>query len=260
MRKLIGVGLIAISFNVLSAPKSELWSYWQQSNEASTVKVSHQQWQAILDTYLVVEGQHHLFRYSAVTAQDDARLNNYLSNLAQQNPHQLSKAEQYAYWVNMYNAITVDLILQEYPIKSITKLGGLFSFGPWDEEVITVNGKELTLNDIEHKILRPIWNDPRTHYAVNCASLGCPNLQLKAFSAQNSEALLEQAAIDFINSDKGVLVKGNKLNVSSIYEWFSVDFDVDGGVKSHIEKYRTNLPAISGSFSYDYDWSLNEKK
>lgn len=260
MRKLIGVSLIALSFNAFSAPKSELWAYWQQSNETSTTAVSHQEWQHILDRYLVVEGQHHLFRYSAVTEQDDARLDDYLVYLAKQNPHNLSKPEQYAYWVNMYNAITVDLILHDYPIKSITKLGGLFSFGPWDEEVITINGKELTLNDIEHKILRPIWNDPRTHYAVNCASLGCPNLQQQAFTAQNSEALLEQAAIDFINSDKGVMVKGNNLNLSSIYDWFSDDFDVDGGVKNHIEKYRSNLPNISGSFNYDYDWSLNEKK
>ncbi|MCV5656507.1 DUF547 domain-containing protein, partial [Escherichia coli] len=83
---------------------------------------------------------------------------------------------------------------------SITKLGGLFSFGPWDQDVIIINGKSLTLNDIEHRILRPIWQDPRTHYAVNCASLGCPNLQTQAFTAENTQALLESAAKTFINS------------------------------------------------------------
>ncbi|NOJ24771.1 DUF547 domain-containing protein [Vibrio coralliilyticus] len=248
------------SFHAFSAPKSELWPYWNTSNESDTTKVDHQPWQQILDKYLVTEGEYTLFKYSSVSGQDKQQLNHYLAQLSHINPLQLSKAEQYPYWVNLYNAITVDLILDAYPIKSITKLGGLFSFGPWGDEVVTINGKELTLNDIEHRILRPIWNDPRTHYAVNCASLGCPNLQSQAFTADNTEALLQQAATTFINSEKGVLIKNGKTQLSSIYDWFADDFGNNHQLIQHLAKYRPELSDISGKFSYEYDWDLNEKK
>jgi hypothetical protein len=151
------------------------------------------------------------------------------------------------------------LILDEYPVKSITKLGGLFSFGPWGDEVITITGQTLTLNDIEHRILRPIWNDPRTHYAVNCASLGCPNLQTQAFTADNTEALLESAANAFVNSSKGASISGNTITLSSIYEWFEADFMQDDGALEHMAKYRPDLASFDGKIKYDYDWDLNKK-
>jgi len=257
MNKLAVLSLALFSLPIYAAPEAKLWNYWQQSNENSNVVVSHQAWQEILTEHLSIDGQHHLFSYQTVSPQEQAKLDDYLNKLAQLDPRQLSKAEQYAYWVNLYNAITIDLILEEYPIRSITKLGGLFSFGPWDEEVITINGKALTLNDIEHRILRPIWQDPRTHYAVNCASLGCPNLQLEAFTGENSEQLLEYSAQAFINSNKGVELQGKTLVVSSIYDWFAEDFAIDGGVKAHLEKYRPDLKRFSGKLEYEYDWSLN---
>ncbi|WP_281630574.1 DUF547 domain-containing protein [Vibrio sp. St2] len=260
MRLFLAFIAALISFHAYSAPKSELWPYWNTSNESNTTKVDHQPWQQILDKYLITEGEYTLFKYSSVGVQDKQQLKDYIDQLSHINPLQLSKAEQYPYWVNLYNAITVDLILDAYPIKSITKLGGLFSFGPWGDEVVTINGKELTLNDIEHRILRPIWNDPRTHYAVNCASLGCPNLQSQAFTADNTEALLQQAATTFINSEKGVLIKNGKTQLSSIYDWFADDFGNNQQLIQHLAKYRPELSDLSGKFSYEYDWDLNEKK
>ncbi|WP_435532836.1 DUF547 domain-containing protein [Vibrio hippocampi] len=259
---MIGFTLLVTLFTSLStfaAPKSELWSYWQASNENSTQTVSHQEWQNFLDQYLVIQGEHHLIRYQAVNDQDKTALKSYINHLASMDPRTLTRQEQYAYWVNMYNAITINLILDNYPIKSITKLGGFFSFGPWDLDVITINQKALTLNDIEHRILRPIWNDPRTHYAVNCASLGCPNLQAKALTAENTEALLNTAARQFIQSSKGVELSGNTAKLSSIYEWFSVDFDNEGGVMAHIAKFKPELAQFNGKVEYDYDWALNQE-
>ena len=189
MKILISSLLLLFSFNTFAAPKSELWDYWDVSNEKNATTISHQYWQQTLDKYLENQGEYSLFDYANVTNSDEKILNSYLRQMRRIDPREYKKSEQYAYWVNLYNAITVKIILDNYPIKSITKLGGLFSFGPWDEEVITVAGKALTLNDIEHRILRPIWNDPRTHYAVNCASFGCPNLQAKAFTAINSNFL-----------------------------------------------------------------------
>lgn len=127
------------------------------------------------------------------------------------------------------------------------------------DDAVVVNGKALTLNDIEHRILRPIWQDPRTHYAVNCASLGCPNLQSQAFTADNTEMLLEQAATEFVNSDKGVLIQNNnKLQLSSIYEWFVVDFGTEKQLIQHLDQYRTKPVTNTKNISYDYDWSLNQ--
>ncbi|NRB68566.1 MAG: DUF547 domain-containing protein [Vibrio sp.] len=260
MRLFLAFIAALISFHAYSAPKSELWPYWNTSNESNTTKVDHQPWQQILDKYLITEGEYTLFKYSSVGVQDKQQLKDYIDQLSHINPLQLSKAEQYPYWVNLYNAITVDLILDAYPIKSITKLGGLFSFGPWGDEVVSINGKELTLNDIEHRILRPIWNDPRTHYAVNCASLGCPNLQTQAFTADNTEQLLEQAAKEFINSNKGVLQLKGKTQLSSIYDWFAEDFGNKQELIQHLAKYRPELANLNGKFSYEYDWDLNEKE
>ncbi|WP_394145525.1 DUF547 domain-containing protein [Vibrio atypicus] len=260
MKRLFTLLLTLISFSAFSAPKSELWPYWNSSNESNTAAISHQAWQDLLDKYLVTDGEYTLFRYGSVNSQDKANLKEYIDRLSQQDPRQLTKVQQYAYWVNLYNAVTVDLIVDAYPIKSITKLGGLFSFGPWGDDVVTINGKALTLNDIEHRILRPIWNDPRTHYAVNCASLGCPNLQSQAFTADNTEQLLKKAAIEFINSDKGVLQREGKAQLSSIYEWFADDFGNKQQLFEHLSKYRPELAKLSGKISYEYDWDLNDKK
>lgn len=258
----VWVMLIAVMFSSFgyTAPKPEYWAYWDQSNETSTLKVDHQIWQQMLDTYLISRGDQTLFNYAAVTDQDKIQLQHYIKSLTLSDPRDLKKARQYAYWVNLYNAITVKIILDNYPVKSITKLGGFLSFGPWDDKVATVTGQTITLNDIEHRILRPLWNDPRTHYAVNCASLGCPNLQPQAFTADNTESLLDTAARQFINSDKGVKVTDNTLRLSSIYDWFEADF---GGNKDtllqHLQNYRTNndLKGWQGEISYEYDWSLN---
>lgn len=259
MLRVLSLVFLFFTTSVFAAPKSELWSYWDKSNDSNTQSVSHQAWQSFLDQYLVTEGENTLVRYVRVSSNDKQALKTYISDLARIDPRRLNRAEQYAYWVNLYNAITVDLILDEYPVKSITKLGGLFSFGPWGDEVITITGQSLTLNDIEHRILRPIWNDPRTHYAVNCASLGCPNLQTQAFTADNTEALLESAANAFVNSSKGASIAGNTITLSSIYEWFETDFVQDGGALKHMSKYRPDLANFEGKIKYDYDWDLNKK-
>ncbi|MCL9781578.1 DUF547 domain-containing protein [Vibrio sp. S4M6] len=260
MKYLLAIWIAMVPFFTLAAPKAELWPYWNQSNEQNTSTISYQAWQSILDKYLIEKGHSSLFEYDKVSKQDKEKLQQFLTNMAKVNPLSYSKAQQYAYWVNLYNSITVNLILQNYPVKSITKLGGFFSFGPWDEKVITINGKELTLNDIEHRILRPIWKDPRTHYAVNCASLGCPNLQKTVFTAQNTNTLLEQAAHTFINSDKGVNVQGNTIVLSSIYKWFASDFGGIEGVKKQIKHYRPDINFSDKKIKYDYNWNLNEAK
>lgn len=260
MKVITAFVLLLFSQLTYAAPKSELWPMWNTSNENNTTTVSHQSWQDLLDAYLIKQGENTLFQYASVTRDDKLKLKDYLYTLTQRDPRSFNKAEQYAYWVNLYNALTVNLILDNYPIKSITKLGGFFSFGPWGDKITKVAGQDLTLNDIEHRILRPIWQDPRTHYAVNCASLGCPNLQPEAFTSANTPILLEQAATEFINSNKGALSQSNSVQLSSIFDWFSDDFGSQADLFKHLKRYKPELALDNKKIKFDYNWDLNEAK
>jgi len=243
--------------------------FWSQSDEQNTASINHQPWQQILDRYLVTKHPSGVnrFRYSNVTDADKQSLKDYLSELQKIDPRQYNRNEQMAYWINLYNALTIDLILNNYPVKSIKKTGkNLFSFGPWDDEIALIKGQALTLNDIEHKILRPIWKDPRIHYAVNCASYGCPNLSATAFTGANLEKLLERGAKDYINHERGVSLKNGNLLVSSIYHWYSEDFGGNNtDLLDHLKQYanpqlKQSLDAFDGSIDYEYDWSLNDAR
>jgi len=239
---------------------------WEQFSEGEKIKVDHSAWQQLLDGNL--DEQHpsgiNRFDYAAVDDNDGAKLNEYLDYLQGLAPKQLSKDQQFAYWVNLYNATTVKFILdEEDEIESIRQIrSGFFKPGPWQRKVLNIGGNELSLDDIEHKILRPIWQDMRIHYAVNCASLGCPNLLGTAFTAVNLEALLEQAASDYINHPRGVSVDNDRLQLSKIFQWYSDDFGDDFvALKGHLSQYakpllRSKLQEFK-SASYKYDWRLN---
>jgi len=245
---------------------------WLPSNETNKTLVDHKPWQMILDNYLIRDDASgiNLFDYKKVSPNDKQMLEKYLKNLQTKDPRSYNKAVQKAYWINLYNALTVQLILENYPVKSITKLGNkLFSFGPWDDEAATVAGTALSLNDIEHKILRPIFKDPRIHYAVNCASYGCPDLSSQAYTAANSDQLLNKGAQDYINHQRAVQIDGDDLLLSSIYDWYLVDFgDNSASLLKHLKQYATDdlkqelitFEIKDGDIDHHYDWQLNEVK
>lgn len=208
-----------------------------------------------------------LFDYAGAHAAGEVKtIKAYTDYLASKNPDTLSEPDQIAYWANLYNALTVKLILENYPVKSIRKIkAGAFSLGPWKRDEVTVNGEVLSLDDIEHKILRKRYPNPAlVHYMVNCASIGCPNLQPKLWTGATLDADRDAAAREFINSSRGVEIKGDELKVSSIYDWFKEDF---GGSKSetlkHFRQYAgpellSALDAGAKIDGYGYDWDLNE--
>ena len=264
---IIGIMLI-VSTNVYAAPKADLWPHWQANVAQNNISVDHSQWAKFLEKYLVVGkfGAANLVRYAEVSSADKNSLDQYLVKLSSVPMSKLNRAEQKATWINLYNALTVQTILKHYPVKSIRKIySGWFSGGPWDLKLIKVEGIELSLNDIEHRILRPIWHDNRVHYAVNCASLGCPNLQLEPFTAENSDRLLAEAAHNFINSLRGVDISDNRLLLSSLYEWFQADFGTsEAALLEHLEGFADadladKLKNYRGTMSYQYNWDLNEK-
>ena len=255
--------------NVAAAPESKLIPFWNAANDSNGGKIDHSPWQFILDRYLKVSpaGRANLFDYKSVQKKDREILQRYLTALQNLDPRQYSRAEQKAYWINLYNALTVELVLQHYPVSSITKIGrGFFRFGPWDDQVAEIMGRKLTLNNIEHGILRPIYQDSRIHYVVNCASLGCPNLADKAYTSDVIEEMLDAAAVAYVNSPRGVKVANDQLYLSSIYKWYGKDFGNDfAGLLSHLSRYagpslKQALEGYSGEVDYHYDWSLNDLK
>jgi hypothetical protein len=213
-----------------AAPSPDLWPCWQAHTPESTTIVDHTPWNNLLNKYLVTNHPSGInrFPYGDVAPEDKKILTQYLDHLQQVRVSSLNRKEQLAYWINLYNALTVKVILDHYPVKSIMDIDispGLFSNGPWDAKLLTIEDGKVSLNDIEHRILRPIFKDTRLHYALNCASLGCPDLQSVAFTAANTEQLLEAGARSYINSPRGARLDKGKLYVSSIYKWFQVDFE-----------------------------------
>lgn len=231
---------------------------------AKSASLSEKAWSDILATY-VVEGPEGLNRvdYAALKASeaDQDKLDAYIAQYADLDFDNLSRDAQFAAWANLYNAVTVRYIVSKYPLATIKPW---YSSGPWKDIKVRADGRTVSLHGIEHDILRKQWaDDPRLHYAINCASYSCPNLRTAPWTAKTLDADLDAAASDYINDPRGVTVKWNGLEVSSIYDWFEKDF---GGNKeavvAHIldyaerplaEKIRAN-PVIKG---YDYNWSLN---
>ena len=176
----------------------------------------------------------------------------------------MSKNQALAYWANLYNAVTVDVIIDNYPVTSIRKIRSGFSIGPWKADRVTVNGQRLSLNNIEHDIMRKKFPSPLVHYMVNCASVGCPNLKDGLWHASTLDVDSKAAAESFVNSPRGARITSKGLQVSEIYKWFESDFGGSkDGVVRHIRQYAGPelAAAIDGGAKirgYEYDWNLNE--
>ena len=196
---------------------------------------------------------------------DEKQLDAYLDQMAAVDPDKLSRNEQFAFYINAYNAWTIKLILTRYPgISSIKDIGSFFS-SPWKKKISRINGELLTLDEIEHEILRPRFQDPRIHFAVNCASIGCPKLISHPYEAQTLSQQLDTVTRDFINNPDRNYLKGDTLYVSRIFKWFAEDFNHD--IRGFFLQYasdnlRQALTAVGDGLNIrylDYDWSLNGK-
>jgi hypothetical protein len=273
MGSTLAVGLVALTSWVPGAgafaPKSELWERWTIHSSTGTAVIDHGEWDGFLGKNVVTHADGvNRIAYAKVSDADRKRLDDYLLRMSRVRISEFSRDEQRPYWINLYNAVTVDVVLDHYPVDSIRDISispGLFSIGPWKKKLIRVEGEEISLDDIEHRILRPIWKDPRIHYAVNCASLGCPNLMPVAFTAANAEELLDGGAKNFINSEHGARFDLDaRLIASSIYDWFQEDFGgSESGVIAHLRLYakpalKVKLEAVTEVYDFDYDWTLND--
>ena len=255
---------LGISHAAMADTDTELWV---ASNPDNNQTIDHSQWQTVLDKYVRThESGVNRVDYGAIKNDGSTELKSYVTMLQSIDPRQYNKQEQFAYWVNLYNAATVQLIVDNYPVESIREIkDGFISFGPWGIEWIKVAGVDLSLDDVEHKILRPIWQDNKIHYAVNCASFSCPNLSKTAFTAGNTDEQLATLAAEYINHPRGVQVEKGKLRLSSIYDWYNEDFETNNETLiDHLKTFanpnlKVKLASLkSTSFSHDYDWGLND--
>ncbi|MBK5213250.1 MAG: DUF547 domain-containing protein [Flavobacteriaceae bacterium] len=243
----------AAGFSSQGQPIKEVKAELTSTTANSAVNVDHSQWNILLKKYVDSEGLVDYKRFKT----DQAKLDGYLKMLSEKEPtNDWSMQELLAYYINLYNAATVKLIVENYPTKSIKDIDG-----PWTKSRVSIGDKELSLGGIENGILRKM-NEPRIHFTINCASISCPKLMNEAYTAAKINEQLDRAAKEFINSDKNDITAANP-KLSSIFDWYRKDFKVNGkqDVIGYINQYSNTKINLGATITYkDYNWNLNEQK
>jgi Protein of unknown function, DUF547 len=264
----LGLLVVLACAGARAGPPAELWQRWLAHDPNSTRRIDHSDWDAFLMRYLRIgaEGVHRV-AYGEVTPADRALLERYIAHLAALPISQYDRAEQMAFWINLYNALVVRVVVDHYPIASIRDVGsppGAPGAGPWRQELVEVEGVPVSLYDIAHRILRPIWRDPRVHYALSCGAVSCPNLQPEPFEADHLEQQLSEAAMAYINHARCIRIEGDQLGLSSLYRWYRDDFGgTDRDVINHLMAYAEpglamKLQGFDRIGDDGFDWRLND--
>jgi hypothetical protein len=223
---------------------------YQIATSVGSSSINHSKWDALLEKHVSKNGS---VNYKAFQ-QDSKQLEAYLTELSANVPSKSwSKNATLAYWINAYNAYTVQLILNNYPTKSIKDIKD-----PWGKKFFTLGNKKYSLEEIEHEILRKM-NEPRIHFAINCASFSCPNLLKEAYTEAKLDQQLTTAAKGFVNDATKNTITVNKIEISKIFDWFEGDFEQNGSVIDFLNKYSTVKINSEAEVKYkDYNWSLND--
>jgi len=230
-------------------PTSEQPAPQEEAKESLPAKPNHDAFDALLRKYVSSSGK---VDYQGFKADKNA-LQAYLDDLSAHPPQSdWSRNEKMAFWINAYNAYTIKLIVDNYPVSSITNLHG---GKPWDVKWIKIGDKTYTLNNIENDILRPVYKDARIHFAVNCAAKSCPPLHNRAYTSANLNSTLEARTKEFINNSKFNTLNTNSVEVSKIFDWYKADF---GNLIDYLNQYATTKINAGANVNFmDYDWGLN---
>ncbi|TXE10256.1 DUF547 domain-containing protein [Algoriphagus aquimarinus] len=228
---------------------------------AETTPPSHKAWNELLKANVSADGT---VNYKGFI-KEKAKLEAYLKSISENAPDRKtwSKNEQLAYWINAYNGFTVKLIVDNYPVESIKDLGPALKIplikDVWHYQFFKIGGQESSLDEIEHSILRKEFEEPRIHFAINCASVSCPPLLNEAFEAAIIDAQLDKVAKGFINDSSRNKITPNAIQISSIFSWFKGDFTKNGSLIDFLNKYsKVKIKADAKVSHLDYDWNLNE--
>ena len=223
-----------------------------------SVAVAHKLWSELLEQHVDDQG---VVDYQGFL-RDSAKLNTYLRLLADAPPANNTRAEQLAYWINAYNAFTIKLVIDHYPISSIKEIkrGIPFVNSVWDIKWIRIGGRLYDLNDIEHGILRKKFDEPRIHFAINCASVSCPTLLAKAFEANRLEEQLDFVARRFVNDTSRNQLQAGDVHLSKIFKWYKGDFTKNMSLAAYINQYSSVKISEVEKIRYKkYNWTLNDK-
>ena len=221
------------------------WTFFGFSQD-----LDHKLWSELLSKHVSESGE---VNYKSFK-KDSVKLKNYISYLSKNTPSDsATKNEKLAYWINLYNVLTVDLIVRHYPIKSIKDIKN-----PWKQRLWKTVNLSYNLDEIEHDILRKMY-EPRIHFAIVCASISCPKLQNKAFKANTLDTQLTKATKAFLADNTKNEITKNQLKLSKIFKWFKKDFETNGTVIDFINLYTSPTISKDAKINYkDYNWNLNE--
>lgn len=231
-------------------------------NSIAAFDHTHKKWEEILSKYTSKTGNQVLFKYKELK-KNMSELDAYLKQLESLKKDEFKKFspdQKLAFWINAYNAFTVQIIIKNYPVKSIKEIkSGFFSSGPWKKEFIDLMGKKISLDEIEHGTIRVEFDEPRIHFAVNCASIGCPSLLQESFKASKLEDQLQRVTDNFLTNKSKNYVKGDTLYLSKIFDWYGDDFNKKHGSFKKFVIKSLNLSQKDYSVEFNnYDWDLNE--
>lgn len=218
--------------------------------EIKNQNFNHNLWTDLLQKHVSVNGN---VDYKGFKM-NNQKLQEYIGLLASNVPNGVwTKEEKLAYWINTYNALTVDLIIRNYPVKSIKDIDD-----PWEQRLWQLGDKTYSLEEIEHEILRKM-NEPRIHFAIVCASFSCPKLQNTAFTAVDLDAQLTAATKEFLADSNRNEISENSIRISKIFDWFSKDFTKNGSLIDFLNQYsKVNITPNAKKRYKDYNWALNE--
>jgi len=264
----IVVGLLfhaVVCQHLVAGPLAEYWPVWDVSNEANLATVDHSQWDAILGAYTVYdEGAGVVnFRYGDLDKSALRGIEGYVDSLEDLDPRAFSRLEQQAYWMNLYNALSVLAVVESLPELEAANFEVPLPATAWDKKRVRIAKEKLSLNDIEHRILRPIWKDHRILFGLNCATRDCPNLSSRAYTATTIKEQLKQAGSRFINHNAGLHYANGTLSASRLFKDYMADFASDEKMlKKVFAHYAVDMKALyvlgyTGTINFTRDARLN---
>lgn len=235
-----------------------LMFFWILATTSFAAEPDWTRYDELLNSHLIASEKDgvalNLVDYESIAA--DPSFYSIVNQIIQFDVQQLSSnQEKLAFYINVYNILTINLILDNWPVDSIRDIGNFFQ-GPWDVVVLENADGQLTLDDIEHKIIRT-FGEPRIHFAVNCASLSCPDLRHEAYRAEHLDEQLDDQTKLFLSNAKGLLIDGDRLRLSKIFDWYGEDFEVFGSLGNFIKLYRPELQFDNVRTNLRYNWNLN---
>lgn len=262
MIKRLIVFLYILQFTVLySQADYKVWEYWDRYNTQSRESINHSLWDSFLEENLIKVNNRYTPDYSRITSVEKNRLDYYIDEMCSITIQNYNSDTQKAYWINLYNALTVQVLLDNYPVRSIMEISTFLSQGPWGKKLIKIDDKKLSLRDIKERILMPIWKDYRIHYILFDSSISGPELFPRAVTAQNLEQFLSVTELNYINKRESIKIEGNMVVISTLIKHYGEDlaFKEEQMISYLNGKLDNRVDFNRYGIRYAYNWLLFQR-